>query len=137
MSCPGRQPLGRLPSSRSSPRLIDTARTSTIDSPTIRQRRLTSTISVKSGESILLGGLIQQKHDRDASGIPILNELPGIGSLFGTRNNAIGRTELIMLMTPHVVANNVDTRNLTAMIERQFSTILDASTLYRPRVPSR
>jgi general secretion pathway protein D len=111
--------------------------TSQIDSPTIRQRRLTTMVSVKSGESILLGGLIQQTDNRAASGIPLLNEIPGIGALLGTHANTAARTELIMLMTPHVVANNADTRNLTAMIERQFSTILDASTLYRPRVPSR
>src|SRR5439155_21884131 len=77
--------------------------TSTIDSPTIRQRRLTSTISVKSGDSILLGGLIQQQDNRGNSGIPVLNEIPGIGELFGTRNNSAGRTELTILITPHVI----------------------------------
>jgi general secretion pathway protein D len=111
--------------------------TSTIDSPTIRQRRLTSTISVKSGESIILGGLIQQKDDRDASGIPILNELPGIGSLFGTRNHAIGRTELIMLMTPRVIANEDAARDATARVEREFQAVLDANAMPRPRRPMR
>lgn len=111
--------------------------TSTIDSPTIRQRRLTSTISVKSGESILLGGLIQQKNDRGASGIPILNELPGIGSLFGTRNNAIGRTELIMLMTPRVIGNEDAARDATARVEREFQAVLDANAMPHPRRPMR
>ena len=111
--------------------------TSTIDSPTIRQRRLTSTISVKSGESILLGGLIQQQDNRDASGIPILNELPGIGSLFGTRHNGIGRTELIMLMTPRVIANEDAARDATARVEREFQAVLDANAMPRPRRPMR
>jgi general secretion pathway protein D len=111
--------------------------TSQIDSPTIRQRRLTTMVSVKSGESILLGGLIQQTDNRNASGIPILHDLPAIGTLFGTHANNAGRTELIMLMTPHVVANNTDNRNLTAQIERQFATVLDANSLYRPRPPNR
>ncbi|HYM73998.1 MAG TPA: type II secretion system secretin GspD [Stellaceae bacterium] len=111
--------------------------TSTIDSPTIRQRRLTSTVSVKSGESILLGGLIQQTDDRASSGIPILHDLPGIGPLFGSHVNGAGRTELIMLMTPHVIANDADSRSLTAKIEDQFRTVLDGSTLARPRVPTR
>src|SRR4029077_5392000 len=91
--------------------------TSTIDSPTIRQRRLTSTISVKSGDSILLGGLIQQKDTRGNSGIPVLNELPGIGPLSGTRQNSADRTELIMLMTPRVIANEDAARAATARVE--------------------
>jgi general secretion pathway protein D len=111
--------------------------TSQIDSPTFQQRRLTSTISVKTGETILLGGLIQQTDSRSSQGIPFLNELPGVGALFGSHNNAAGRTELIMLMTPHVIANDADTHNLTARIEDQFRTVLDASSLARPRVPTR
>jgi len=109
--------------------------TSTIDSPTFRQRKLNSTISVKSGESILLGGLIQQSDGRSASGIPILNEIPGVGALFGTRNNSAGRTELIMLMTPHVVASTEQANTLTSRVERQFQTVLDGRTMTPPRQP--
>ena len=111
--------------------------TSTIDSPTFRQRRLTSTISVKSGESILLGGLIQQQDNRSNSGIPFLHELPGIGAFFGTRNNTAGRTELIMLMTPRVIANSEQSRDITGRIERQLGAVLNASTMARPRYPQR
>src|SRR5262249_28003460 len=107
--------------------------TSNIDSPTIRQRRLTSTISVKNGEAILLGGLIQQTSDRDASGIPVLNEIPGVGALVGTRKSRAARTELIMLMTPHVIGNEDAARNVTARVEREFEAVLDANTMQRPR----
>ncbi len=109
--------------------------TSTIDSPTIRQRRLTSTISVKSGDSILLGGLIQQQNTRENSGIPVLNEIPGIGALFGTRNRNAGRTELIMLMTPRVIGNEDAARDATAKVESEFSAVLDANTMAHPRRP--
>jgi general secretion pathway protein D len=111
--------------------------TSTIDSPTFQQRRLTSTISVKTGETILLGGLIQQSDSRSNSGIPILHDLPGIGPLFGTHVNAADRTELIMLMTPHVISNDADSRALTAKIEQQFGNVLDSRALANPRQPSR
>jgi general secretion pathway protein D len=102
--------------------------TSQIDSPTFQQRRLTSTISVKTGETILLGGLIQQTDTRNTSGIPFLHDLPGVGPLFGSRANTAGRTELIMLMTPHVISSDADSRNLTARIEQEFETVLDSST---------
>ncbi len=112
--------------------------TSQIDSPTIRQRRLTSTISVKTGESILLGGLIQQRDNRASQGIPFLNEIPGVGALFGSRANNAARTELIMLMTPQVVSTDEQSRSLTASIARQFQSVLDQSNMVRPRtLPTR
>jgi general secretion pathway protein D len=111
--------------------------TSQIDSPTFQQRRLNSTVSVKSGETILLGGLIQQTDSRGQQGIPILNDLPGIGPLFGSHANGAGRTELIMLMTPHVISNEADSRGLTARIELEFQSVLDSGSFATPRVPSR
>lgn len=74
---------------------------------------------------------------RDSQGIPILHDLPGIGPLFGSHNNSAGRTELIMLMTPHVISNDADSRGLTAKIEDQFRTVLDNRTLAQPRTPTR
>jgi general secretion pathway protein D len=111
--------------------------TSNIDSPTIRQRRLTSTISVKSGESILLGGLIQESDNRNNSGIPVLNEIPGIGALFGSRANTTGRTEMIMLMTPRVISNDAESRDVTARISQQFQAALDGRPMAKPRLPTR
>jgi general secretion pathway protein D len=110
--------------------------TSTIDSPTIQQRRLTSTISVKSGETVLLGGMIQQANNRNSSGIPLLNELPGIGALFGTRRGNAGRTELIMLMTPHVIGNEDAARAATARVKREFQEVLDGNAMRQPRRPA-
>jgi len=111
--------------------------TSTIDSPTIQQRRLSTTISVKSGDTILLGGLIQQQDNRSNSGIPVLSDLPGLGSLFGTRQNGTGRTELIMLMTPHVIANEDAARAATARVKREFQAVLDGNAMAPPRRPVR
>jgi len=110
--------------------------TSNIDSPTIQQRRLSSTISVKTGQTVLLGGLIQQNDNRSNSGIPVLGDLPGVGSLFGTRRNSSGRTELIILMTPRVVANDAQARAVTGQqIQQQFQNVLDTSTMMPPRLP--
>jgi general secretion pathway protein D len=111
--------------------------TSGINSPTIQQRRLTSTISAKSGETILLGGLIKDADNRTNAGIPVLNEIPGIGALFGSRGNETGRTELILLLTPRVISNEVEARDLTATISSQFGAALDGSRMARPRLPSR
>ena len=107
--------------------------TSTINSPTFSQRRLTSTISVRNGNSILLGGLIQDQDNRDASGIPLLHEIPVLGALFGNRNDATARTELIMFMTPIVISTDDQTADVTARVEREFEAALDRSNLAAPR----
>ena len=106
---------------------------SAINSPTFSQRRLTSTISVKSGNSVLLGGLIQDQDNRDASGIPILHEIPVIGALFGNRNDTTARTELIMFLTPYVLSGDEETSDITRRVQRQFQAVFDRSTLVPPR----
>ena len=94
--------------------------TSTINSPTFSQRRLTSTISVRNGNSILLGGLIQDQDNRNSQGIPLLSEIPVLGALFGNRNDTTARTELIMFMTPSVTSTDDQTADVTQRVERDF-----------------
>jgi general secretion pathway protein D len=106
---------------------------SAINSPTFSQRRLTSTISVKSGNSVLLGGLIQDQDNRNASGIPLLHEIPVLGALFGNRNDMTARTELIMFMTPYVLSSDQETSDITRRVQRQFQAVFDRSTLVPPR----
>lgn len=77
--------------------------TSGINSPTIQQRRIASTVSTKSGQMIALGGLIRDRSSRAKSGIPLLSQIPVIGGLFGTHMNTGDRTELIILLTPTII----------------------------------
>lgn len=80
--------------------------TSGIDSPTIQQRKLSSTVATQSGNTIALGGLIRDNITRSKSGIPYLSQIPVIGNAFRTNNNTNRRTELIVLLTPTVVKSN-------------------------------
>lgn len=77
--------------------------TSGLDSPTIQQRRLSSTVATRSGQMIALGGLIRERSSRSRSGIPLLSQIPIIGGLFGRQEQLAGRTELIILLTPTVI----------------------------------
>lgn len=65
--------------------------TSGIDSPTIRQRRVNSTVSVHDGETVALGGLISDSMTKGGSGIPYLRDVPVLGKLFGTDRRNKGR----------------------------------------------
>ena len=79
--------------------------------PTISQRTIESSIAVQDGNTILLGGMIQESNSAGKSGVPILSDLPAIGGLFGTRSNGLARTELIVLLTPRVIRNPNDVRD--------------------------
>lgn len=83
----------------------DVARTTTsgINSPTIQQRRIASTVATRSGQMIALGGLIREGSVKSRSGIPVLSQIPVIGGAFGTHQTSGNRTELIILLTPTVM----------------------------------
>jgi general secretion pathway protein D len=77
--------------------------TSGINSPTIQQRRIASTVATRSGQMLALGGLIRDSAARTKSGVPLLSQIPVVGGLFGTQGNNGSRTELIILLTPTVI----------------------------------
>ena len=86
---------------------------SNIDSPTIQQRRVKTTVVVKDGEVLALGGMIQSKVEKDSSEIPFLGQIPGIGAAFASRNHRVSKTELIILITPRIVRDTVEARRVT------------------------
>jgi general secretion pathway protein D len=87
------------------------ANTATADTltPTVSQRRVRSSIAVASGQTVLLAGLISERQERSRNGIPGLDQLPGIGELFSTRNSGtVQRTELIIFIRPQIIRHGVD-----------------------------
>jgi len=97
--------------------------TSGIDSPTIRQRRLLTSIAVRGGQTIMLGGLIQDREQRGRSGIPLLMDIPLIGDLVSRQEDVANRTELIALLTPHVIANANQAQALSQRLQRKFHAL--------------
>lgn len=95
-----------------------------LDSPTIQQRKITSTIAIQDGETVALGGLISDSRTRGQSGIPYLQEIPYVGGLFGTTTDNKERTELLVLITPHVVQGVATLRAVTEELKRQMPATL-------------
>ena len=87
--------------------------TSSIDSPSIFNRSLRTTVTLKDGGSVLLGGLISETRSKGNSGIPILGELPGLGRLFRTDTKNTGRTELVLMVVPYIIDNPEDAERIT------------------------
>ncbi len=92
-------------------------------SPTINKEEIESTIAIKNGETLALGGLIQTTNQGNKSGIPFLHELPLIGPLFGSTDNKDDRQELVVLLTPRVVKTKQDARVVTDEFKRKLSNI--------------
>jgi general secretion pathway protein D len=80
--------------------------------PTISQRRVHSTIAVTSGQTVLLGGLISDQVQKIKSGISVLNDIPVVGDLFGTKSGQKQRTEIIMFIKPRLIRNSMDARGI-------------------------
>lgn len=76
--------------------------------PTISQRRIASTIAVYSGQSVVLGGLINEQSNSDKKTVPIINRIPMIGDLIGKTEMDRKRTELIVFIKPEVIRNSGD-----------------------------
>jgi general secretion pathway protein D len=91
--------------------------------PTISTRQISSTVAIRSGETIVLGGLIQDNQNRSVSGLPFLARLPIVGALFGTRGRNLNRTELLVLLTPRVVRGVEDARAITGELRRRLRSI--------------
>jgi general secretion pathway protein D len=87
--------------------------TSGIDSPTFPQRRLKSRVVVEDGQTIGMAGLIRDTNTEGNAGIPVLKNIPIFGALFGTQDNTRRRTELLVMITPHVIHDQRDARALT------------------------
>ncbi|MDT8406020.1 MAG: type II secretion system secretin GspD [Methylococcales bacterium] len=96
---------------------------STLNSPTIQQRKITTSVAIKDGETIILGGLIRENFENSVRGIPFLSDIPLIGPLFSTTNRIKDKTELVVLITPRVVQNTLNVREVTDEFKRKLSGI--------------
>lgn len=76
------------------------------------QRQIGSKVAVRSGETLVLGGLIRNNRTSGSSGVPLLHEIPLLGALFGTKRSEDTRTELLVVITPRVVRSDQDLRDV-------------------------
>ena len=78
------------------------------------QRQIGSKVAVRSGETLVLGGLIRDNGAKGKSGIPLLQDLPLVGSLFGANTTSQDRTELLVIITPRVVRSDQEIHKASA-----------------------
>ena len=102
---------------------VATTTSSTIDSPTFNQRLIRTRVAVQDGQTVGMAGLIRDMDSQGNSGIPLIKDIPLLGSLVSSQVNTRERTELLVLITPHVVH---DQRDALALTEDLRSGLINA-----------
>ena len=98
-------------------------------------RQIQTKVAVRSGEPVVLGGVISENQTTDNSGIPGLRSIPLLGTLFSTNSNSSDRTELMVVMTPRVLENDDDLRQASAEMRQRMKT-LSLETALQPTAPA-
>ncbi|MEI6892487.1 MAG: type II secretion system secretin GspD [Pontiella sp.] len=97
-------------------RVVENTISSENEAPVFRTREIRSNLQVEDGQTIILGGLIERGDRKQRVGIPFLMDIPVLGWLFGRTSITKEGTEILMIMTPHVV----DTRDETDLLTRNL-----------------
>jgi general secretion pathway protein D len=95
--------------------------TSGLNSPTINKRSAQTIVAVQSGDTMVLAGLIKDNKTAGSQGLPLLSEIPVVGALFGAKSDTTDRSELIITITPRVVNDNQQARDVTAEFRKKLS----------------
>lgn len=99
----------------------DGVTTAGLNSPTINKRSAQTTVAVQSGDTMILGGLIKDDKNNGSSGLPLLSDIPVVGALFGAKTDSTTRRELIITITPRVVNDNQQAREVTAEFRKKLT----------------
>jgi len=89
----------------------------------IAQRTINSSVTVQSGQTVVLGGLILENTTEGRTGIPVLMDIPLLGKLFSKTTEDVFRTELLITVKPQVITNNREMRKVTEELRRRLSRV--------------
>ena len=93
------------------------------------QRAVKSRVAIRSGESVVLGGMIRDNETEGQSGVPVLKDIPLVGALFSTTTIASTRTELLIFITPRVMESDQDLRDLNFEMRSRMRGLTDFEDL--------
>jgi general secretion pathway protein D len=107
-------------------KLIEDVTTSSTDTPTTAKRKAQTVISMKSGSTIVIGGLIRDDKTTIEKKIPLLGDLPLIGGLFKFQRDRLQKTNLLIFITPHVMGSQQDMEQITEKKRKEMEPVLDS-----------
>jgi general secretion pathway protein D len=96
---------------------------STIASPSFATKSISTQVTVQDGDTIAIGGMIEESTTSSLGGIPLLDRIPVVGALFGARSYSKERTELIIFLTPHVILDSNQLLDATDELKDQIKVL--------------
>ncbi|MBN2446279.1 MAG: hypothetical protein JXO22_06120, partial [Phycisphaerae bacterium] len=102
-----------------------------VTSPIFFKRIAETTVTVKDNETVVLGGMIRSRDERTESKVPIIGDVPVLGSLFRYDNDNTQRTELLVILTPRIIRSVNDFREVS-LTKRDENDIIPDSVLTNP-----
>lgn len=122
--------------------LTGTLRQGTAEVPIIATRRADTKVMVKSGQTIVIGGIIRDRTEKIQTGVPLLQDIPIIGALFRRTRDTTERTELMVFLTPFVVTTDEQLDRIRTSRQNELSTAfpqvgeyIDKQQAYREEAP--
>lgn len=112
----------------------ETAASEATVTPTISTRVITTTAAVHSGQTVALGGLIQDNKTNTKVGIPGLSAIPFLGALFRYTTDTITRNELLVLVTPRVIRDQIGAMEMTQELRRRMEDLERLEAKVEPKV---
>ena len=97
--------------------------TSDISSPSFSKRSFSTQVTVQDGDTVAIGGFIQETKTNDSVGVPFLHRIPVLGSAFGSKEISKARTELVVFITPRVIYDPTQIMDATDEIRTRLRTV--------------
>ncbi|MBF8258992.1 MAG: gspD2 [Actinobacteria bacterium] len=102
---------------------ISTTEATSTTNPSFFKRNVQTTLIATEDQSIVLGGLVKERKSRSREGVPFLSQIPFLGWIFGARSDVLTRNELVIFITPRVIASAEDGTRLSREFEDRVHEI--------------
>jgi general secretion pathway protein D len=102
----------------------------------VSERKVKSSISVATGQTVLLAGLISEQQNSTRTGLPLLDQIPGFGDAFGHQNKSTMRTELIIFIRPQIIRDGSDAHVVAEELRSKLRGTIGASVANDTRASS-
>ncbi len=103
-------------------KLLETVSSASTDTPTTAKRKAETVVSMNSGSTVVIGGLIRDDKVTVETKVPLMGDIPLFGALFKHQTDSLQKTNLLIFITPHVLSNQQDLKQMTEVKKREMET---------------
>ena len=93
------------------------------ENPLILNRTLQTEVVAGSGQTVIIGGLIKESNSESVKKVPVLGDIPVIGYLFKTTTRGLSRTELVVMITPHIIRSTQQIDDMRREVMRSYQAV--------------